>query len=365
MKKAILWLLFTIAAASAWEDDDYDNDDGICPLAVCHGKYVDTQYDIHHCGECDIKCFPNQICIHGICTCPNNNNACGSACTPCPIGQHCELVNGAYACVCDNTPNSCGTPDPNSGICPICTGTNTPSCCDGTCTCPNTPTQCTNGNSGAGTCSTCNVASGEVCVNGACGCCITTNGTTSCTQCPMGSTSCTSGGTAPGTCCLPDSNICTDSLDCCNGSCNGGLCCTILTIGFDDLPGSGPVPSGYNTLNWLNVDVSTAINASGPGYVTGIVSPPNAAFNGFGTPAKISRVTPFSVISVYATAAFDIQPAESVIFTASNGAILTQAINTAAPIFITFPDTFIGITSITFVGSGGFQLVLDDLTVCI
>jgi hypothetical protein len=278
MKKAILWLLFTVAAASAWEDDDYDNDDGICPLAVCHGIYVDTQYDIQHCGECDTKCFPNQICINGICTCPNNNNACGAACTACPTGQHCESFDDDYQCVCDNTVGSCGAP----GSCSACTGA-TPDCINGACTCPNNNGACANGNLGPGSCSACtgpnqicdsttgscicpntqtacglngtctdctlsgtlpnqvcsngackcpntdsacssvancgacNTATGEVCVNGACGCCV---GNT-CTQCPTGSTGCTSGGATPGFCCITTGfGTCTADADCCSGTCH-------------------------------------------------------------------------------------------------------------------------------------------------
>jgi hypothetical protein len=236
MNKVILWLLLIIAAACAWEDD--------CPMTVCYGRHVDTQCDINHCGECDIKCSPNQLCIDGVCTCPNNNNACGPTCTACRAGQHCD----DYQCVCDNVANSCGTP---GSVCTDCTQSNSvcsngvcmcpnidsacssancgpcggaaPSCCGGKCVCPNTPTQCTDGNSGAGTCSTCNVESGEVCVNGACGCCVDNT----CTQCPRGSTGCTpADASVPGSCCLPGGSTCTAGLDCCSGTCTGSGFCT-------------------------------------------------------------------------------------------------------------------------------------------
>jgi hypothetical protein len=184
MNKAILWLLFIIAAACAWEDD----------------KYV----DINHCGECDVKCSPNQLCIDRVCTCPNNNNACtnspnepcgrcnagqycdlnssggtctclnnnnacGPTCTACLPGQHCESVNGGvtYQCICDNIPNSCG----NGHTCTDCT-MNGGVCSNGACACPQTSTAC--GLNGA--CTDC-TQSNSICSNGAC-CSVTcaTNG---------------------------------------------------------------------------------------------------------------------------------------------------------------------------------------------
>jgi hypothetical protein len=109
MNKVILWLLFIIAAACAW-DDDYDECsidvkfnnkhcgehgnkctggtsciDGHCACLNshdCDGGCVDIKCDANHCGTCDAKCSSNQLCINGVCVCPNNNNACGAACTP-------------------------------------------------------------------------------------------------------------------------------------------------------------------------------------------------------------------------------------------------------------------------------------------
>jgi hypothetical protein len=134
---------------------------------------------------------------------------------------------------------------------------------------------------------------------------------------------------------------------------------TTLTIGFDDLTSDPNHPiSSYDTFDWSNVYVYNGIGANGGGYRSGIVSPPNAAFNGRGNLATISRATPFSVISVYATAA---GAAQTVTFTGSNNGRFDQAITIAGPTFIDFGSTFIGITSFSFVGLG--QAVLDDLTV--
>src|ERR1700722_3974314 len=112
MKKAILWLLFIIAATFAWEDNedecsiDFNNKhcgkhgkeckagtsciDGRCICLnsfECDGECVDTKCDVNHCGVCNIKCLANEVCMDGVCSCLNNNDACASTCTACPTGQ--------------------------------------------------------------------------------------------------------------------------------------------------------------------------------------------------------------------------------------------------------------------------------------
>jgi hypothetical protein len=88
MKKVILWLLFLITAAYAWEDneDEYYNNHEHCGE---HGELVDTQYDVNHCGQCNTICLPNEACVGGACKCLNNNKGCGPTCLACLPNQDC------------------------------------------------------------------------------------------------------------------------------------------------------------------------------------------------------------------------------------------------------------------------------------
>jgi hypothetical protein len=75
-----------------------------------------------------------------------------------------------------------------------------------------------------------------------------------------------------------------------------------FVIGFDDFklaPGSfQQVANGYMGLNWTNTYViNTQPNPLlPPGYAGGTVSPPNAAFNGFGTPLTLSSAHAFDFL---------------------------------------------------------------------
>jgi hypothetical protein len=88
MKKVILWLLFLITAACAWEDneDEYYNNHEHCGE---HGELVDTQSDVNHCGQCNTICLANEACVGGACKCLNNNNGCGPTCSACLPNQDC------------------------------------------------------------------------------------------------------------------------------------------------------------------------------------------------------------------------------------------------------------------------------------
>ncbi|CAM0140839.1 hypothetical protein VKS41_006993 [Umbelopsis sp. WA50703] len=191
-------------------------------------------------------------------------------------------------------------------------------------------------------------------------------------MCEWRSTGCTgSGATTPGSCCITNgSGNCVANADCCGGQCTANTCCTLTTIGFDDLSGAGvPIPNGYNNLNWTLVNSYNGVNApvNEQGYVTGIVSQPNEAYNAAGGTATILSATPFNVISVYATAASSFDIAE-VKFRSNNNDTTTVVIG-AVPTFIDFGNDLIGITSLTFVGNNAagntVAVVLDDLTVCI
>jgi hypothetical protein len=275
MNKVILWLLFIIAAACAWEDDydecskdvkfnnkhcgEHGNEctggtsciDGHCACLNshdCNGGCVDINCDINHCGACDVKCSPNQICINGVCTCPNNNNACGAACTACPAGQYCD---GTGTCICQGSSTACGTGESCSTCVPP------QQCINNICSClyMNNFSPCTSGfkgcRPGAGGESICcavdGIPPGECtprfgtiglnpnccrnCDNSANGVCC--NGPFS--TCNVDSDCCPSSicGTTDqphaGQCCIPSGGNNTDcatggAFGCCSDVCNGNVC---------------------------------------------------------------------------------------------------------------------------------------------
>jgi PEP-CTERM motif len=137
-------------------------------------------------------------------------------------------------------------------------------------------------------------------------------------------------------------------------------------INFDDVPTvfqeSFVLAPGYQGFDWTNARALNAIN-QGEGYLAGMVSGPNVLFNIFGVEATVSSSTPFTLNSGYFTNAFFGD--QNVIVTGFNGG--TQvfsdsfAITRSSPTFRTFSNA--SITSFTFVGSNGSQVVIDDLTV--
>jgi hypothetical protein len=67
-----------------------------------------------------------------------------------------------------------------------------------------------------------------------------------------------------------------------------------------------PITNGYHGLNWSNFGPLTPRDATNNGYYYGMVSPPNVAFNGAGSPAEIDALgTNFNFLSVYLTGAWN------------------------------------------------------------
>lgn len=153
------------------------------------------------------------------------------------------------------------------------------------------------------------------------------------------------------------------------------------TITFDDINTNGgcctPIPNGYNGLNWNNFFAldATASPYSMEGYGAGLVSPPNVAFNGGGSPASITSGANFTLTSGYFTGAWN-DGLNITITGLENGTPLfneTIVVNSTSPTLETF--NWAGINEVDFNSFGGTpnpnyipfgsgeQFVLDNLTI--
>jgi len=163
--------------------------------------------------------------------------------------------------------------------------------------------------------------------------------------------------------------------------CGESLCGARQTIDFDDInPGAPPgvsIPNGYAGLQWNNFYV---LNATDPvynpsGYLSGLLSGHNVAYNGFGDPALFSSTGTFDLNSAYLTGAWN--DGLSIEVKGFIGATLaydnTYIVNATAPSFITFD--YLGVTSVEFISSGGIHhqgyagsgthFAMDNLTITV
>jgi uncharacterized protein YhjY with autotransporter beta-barrel domain len=133
------------------------------------------------------------------------------------------------------------------------------------------------------------------------------------------------------------------------------------TLTFDTLVGSNVIPNGYGNLNWNNFYFLPGGSAPGTGYDAGMVSSPNIAYNGFGSPASFSATKAFTVTSLYLATVLDPQ---TVTFTGYNGATqvyqLQFNVTSSGPTFETLD--FTDVTSVTISTSLGEQAVIDNLS---
>jgi len=162
------------------------------------------------------------------------------------------------------------------------------------------------------------------------------------------------------------------ALAACTGTAFGQT--EILT--FDNL--SGPynsVPNGYGGLQWQNFDYEGGLYATpNSGYVNGVVSPGNIAFNDAGNPAFINGGS-FNLNSAYLTGAWnnglqvEVRGWVGAALTYDN----TYTVNASGPTLVNFNYT--GIDQVEFISSGGTayppaaiggageQFVMDNLSV--
>jgi hypothetical protein len=146
-------------------------------------------------------------------------------------------------------------------------------------------------------------------------------------------------------------------------------------ITFDDFGASvlgETIYNGYQGFHWDNFLVMDGINWNG-GFLNGVVSADNVAFNGYGSLATISSSTPFNLDSGYFTGAYNdgLNVTVQGYFGSTPTGSVSFTVNTTGPTFETL--NLYGITSVTFSSSGGTdagspfgdgtQFVLDNLSV--
>ena len=136
---------------------------------------------------------------------------------------------------------------------------------------------------------------------------------------------------------------------------------TIIT--FDDRPAdiSVPIENGYAGLNWNDFYVINSGDLPGTGYETGVVTQPNAAYNGWANPASFNSANLFTLTSGDFTAAwYDERVTVNGVLNGVVEDTATFNINTQSPTLETF--NWSGINEVDFTSNGGSQFVLDNLT---
>lgn len=126
-------------------------------------------------------------------------------------------------------------------------------------------------------------------------------------------------------------------------------------ITFDNLHTTEtPIPNGYGGLNWTNFRVLNVFTYNlASGYKNAAVSPPNVAYNAFGDPASFSATHPFTLQSLYLTAAWN--DGMNIQIDGLSGGVVTHTadvtVNTSGPAIFTLD--WQSVDDVTLVASGG------------
>lgn len=138
---------------------------------------------------------------------------------------------------------------------------------------------------------------------------------------------------------------------------------TIFT--FDDITtiSYAIIPNGYDGLKWNNFFVQYAPEASG--FTNGVVSSPNVAFNGLGTPASFSSGSAFTLNSAYFTSVY----ASHDQLTVQGFAGGTQLYGNTYTIYhdnlTLIKFNYVGVDTVQFSTSLGTLFTMDNMTVTV
>jgi hypothetical protein len=147
------------------------------------------------------------------------------------------------------------------------------------------------------------------------------------------------------------------------------------TINFDDLGGyETPISNGYAGLNWNNWFVLDGTGFEPSGYVNGVVSKENVAYNAYGDPATFSaQKGSFTLNSFYLTAAWNNNLDVTVRGYDAANALVDKAsfqVSTSGPTLERFNWTNLASVTLSTSGGvpagyngGGTHVALDNLTI--
>jgi hypothetical protein len=146
-----------------------------------------------------------------------------------------------------------------------------------------------------------------------------------------------------------------------------------VTLNFDDLTGSTQIMT-YGGFDFANFYALDTVGFPQSGYVNGVVSPTNVAYNADGHAASISAATPFSLTSGYVAAAWNDGLTVRLVGSLAGVTVFTQSfvVDTSHSVLETFDPALID--TVVFTTSGGThhagynagvgtQLSLDNLTI--
>lgn len=137
------------------------------------------------------------------------------------------------------------------------------------------------------------------------------------------------------------------------------------TITFDALtPGYTEIADGYAGLDWTNFYAIAGDSIPETGYMTGVVSPGNIAFNGYATPASFGSAAAFTLNSLYLTKAWS---AGMTRFDGYVGSVLAYSLDvyatTTGPTLVNFAN-WTDLTNVVMsTQDGSQQAVIDNITI--
>ncbi|TFU01395.1 PEP-CTERM sorting domain-containing protein [Polymorphobacter arshaanensis] len=145
-----------------------------------------------------------------------------------------------------------------------------------------------------------------------------------------------------------------------------------VTLKFDNLPAWTSIDAAYHGFDFVNLYTLDTTQYEPSGYVNGVLSLNNVAYNGGGEAASISSITKFKLTSAYLTGAWNDGLTVQVKGFKNNALIYSQnfLVNTAGPVLVHFNHALVD--TVIFSSSGGNasryegageHFVMDDLSI--
>ncbi|MEO1057752.1 MAG: hypothetical protein AAFY28_12625 [Actinomycetota bacterium] len=138
-----------------------------------------------------------------------------------------------------------------------------------------------------------------------------------------------------------------------------------VVLGFDDFTAANTIaeiPNGYGGLNWSNWVATHRLVYGGPGYVNTNTSGEFVAYNGSGSPGRVSSDEPFDFVGAYFGVAWPAAESHPVTVQAwrDDELVYEDSLELATTGAVYFDADYRDITALEVVSSARWQVVIDD-----